>query len=73
MSKLRQKNPGTIRTPEDDKGRVNYTMDYSVDLRHSAVISPHIADTCVEAQSSTYTRHDDVVLWAALQGKLIFL
>lgn len=69
MSKLRQKNPGTIRTPEEDKGRVNYTLDYSVDLTRSVVISPHIAETCVEAASSTYTRHEDVVFWSALTGE----
>lgn len=69
MSKLRQKNPGTIRTPEEDKGRENYTMDNTVILEKSAVISPHIAEMCAEAISSTYTRFEDVKIWAALQGK----
>lgn len=68
MSKLRQKNPGTIRTPEEDKGRFNYTMDYTVDVANSAIISPHIAETCNEASRSTYTRHEDVVVWSTIQG-----
>lgn len=72
MSKLRQKNPTTIRTPEEDKGRFNYTMDYTVDIANSAIISPHIAETCNEASSSTYTRHEDVVVWSTIQGMTIY-
>lgn len=72
MSKLRQKNPTTIRTPEEDKGRFNYTMDYTVDIANSAIISPHIAETCNEASSSTYTRHEDVVVWSTIQGMSTF-
>jgi hypothetical protein len=68
MSKLRQKNPSTIRTPEEDLGRTNYTMDYSVVLPHSGLISPHISELCAEAGEATYTRHADLVLWAASQG-----
>lgn len=69
MAKLRQKNPSTIRTPEDDLGRTNHTMDYVVVLKHSSVISPHIAELCAEAGIATYTVHEDVTKWAALQGK----
>ncbi|KAH0814313.1 hypothetical protein GEV33_008476 [Tenebrio molitor] len=68
MSKLRQKNPSTIRTPEEDLGRTNYTMDYSVVLPHSGLISPHISELCAEAGEATYTRHADLVLWAASQA-----
>lgn len=68
MSKLRQKNPSTIRTPEEDLGRTNYTMDYTVVLPHSGLISPHISELCAEAGEATYTRHADLVLWAASQG-----
>ncbi|RZC35479.1 OAF domain containing protein, partial [Asbolus verrucosus] len=67
MSKLRQKNPSTIRTPEEDLGRTNYTMDYTVVLPHSGLISPYISDLCAEAGEATYTRHVDLVLWAAAQ------
>lgn len=69
MAKLRQKNPSTIRTPEEDNGRTNRTMDYVVLLQHSGIISPHIADLCNEAGSATYTRHEDIAKWAVLQGK----
>lgn len=69
MSKLRQKNPGTVRIPEEDRGRENYTMDYTVILGRSGVISPLIADTCSEAVDSTYTRSQDVQTWATVQGE----
>lgn len=72
MSKLRQKNPGTIRTPEEDRGRANYTMDYTVDLSRSAVLSPHITDLCSEASEASYTRYEDIQLWAAAQGKIFY-
>ncbi|XP_022913313.2 out at first protein isoform X1 [Onthophagus taurus] len=68
MSKLRQKNPGTIRVPEDDKGRTNYSMDYTVILKRSTVISPHIAEMCAEAPESSYTRHEDIKTWSSIQG-----
>ncbi|XP_018324718.1 out at first protein [Agrilus planipennis] len=68
MSKLRQKNPGTIRTPEEDRGRQNYTMTYSVDLGRSSIISPHISDMCTEASDATYTRYEDIQQWATSQG-----
>lgn len=68
MSKLRQKNPGTIRTPEEDRGRQNYTMDYTVDLTRSTVFSPHITELCSEAAEASFTRYEDVQLWATAQG-----
>lgn len=69
MSKLRQKNPGTIRTPEEDRGRENYTMDYTIDLSKSSMISPHISETCSEAIGASYTRSEDVQMWATSQGE----
>lgn len=71
MSKLRQKNPGTVRTPEEDRGRANYTMDYTVDLSRAAIISPHIPDVCSEAGDATFVRHEDIVVWALAQGKAV--
>ncbi|CAH0559928.1 unnamed protein product [Brassicogethes aeneus] len=68
MSKLRQKNPGTIRTPEEDLGRTNRTMDYVVFVQHSGMISPYIPDLCAEAGTNVYARHEDIIKWAALQG-----
>ncbi|GLV33049.1 out at first [Carabus blaptoides fortunei] len=68
MAKLRQKNPGTVRTPEEDRGHDNFTMDYFVQLDRSSVISKHIAGTCSEAAEATYTRHVDIQQWAASPG-----
>lgn len=68
MSKLRQKNPGTIRTPEEDKGRENLTMSHFIDLHRSDVISSHISPLCAEAKDATYTREVDIQKWANLPG-----
>lgn len=64
-----QKNPGTIRIPEEDRGRENLTMTHFVDLYHSDVISSHISALCAEARDATYTRDTDLAKWAALPGE----
>ncbi|KXJ83923.1 hypothetical protein RP20_CCG026023 [Aedes albopictus] len=66
MAKLRQKNPSTIRTPEEDKGKENYTMTGWVVLDRAAPISRHIAPLCSEAPDSTYARDVDLKAWAEL-------
>ncbi|XP_002738882.1 out at first protein-like isoform X1 [Saccoglossus kowalevskii] len=60
MSKLRQKNPGTIRNPEEDKGQEHIFMDLQIDLKESSKFSKHIYNTCMEAQDSTYIRESDI-------------
>lgn len=69
MAKLRQKNPGAVRIPEEDRGRDNYTMDHWVIIDRSSVISKHIKGVCGEAAQSTFARGEDVRLWAALPGE----
>uniref|UniRef100_A0A182F509 Out at first protein BRICHOS-like domain-containing protein n=1 Tax=Anopheles albimanus TaxID=7167 RepID=A0A182F509_ANOAL len=71
MAKLRQKNPSTIRTPEEDRGKENYTMTGWVQLDRAAPISRHVAPLCAEAQESTYVRDTDLKAWAELPGKAI--
>uniref|UniRef100_A0A1B6L0A5 Out at first protein n=1 Tax=Graphocephala atropunctata TaxID=36148 RepID=A0A1B6L0A5_9HEMI len=68
MSKLRQKNPGTIRIPEEDRGRENFTMDLFVDVARAAVISKHVPALCAEAGDATYTRRVDIDLWSQMPG-----
>ncbi|XP_030758835.1 out at first protein [Sitophilus oryzae] len=68
MSKLRQKNPSTVRTPEEDLGRVNHTMDYVVVLKHADIISPFIRDICAEAGQATYTRYEDILKWSNIHA-----
>lgn len=63
-----QKNPSTIRTPEEDKGRENYTMTGWVNLDRSSPISRHLS-ICSEAKDSTYVRDVDLKSWAELPGK----
>uniref|UniRef100_A0A182PV20 Out at first protein BRICHOS-like domain-containing protein n=1 Tax=Anopheles epiroticus TaxID=199890 RepID=A0A182PV20_9DIPT len=69
MVKLRQKNPSTIRTPEEDRGKENYTMTGWVQLDRATPISRHVAPFCVEAQEATYVREADLRAWAELPGK----
>ncbi|EDS43566.1 out at first protein [Culex quinquefasciatus] len=66
MAKLRQKNPSTIRSPEEDRGKENYTMTGWVLLDRAGPISRHIAPLCSEAQDSTYARDVDLKAWAEL-------
>lgn len=59
-----QKNPGTIRNPEDDLGREQLQMDMSINLERASRISKHIRDICSEARTTTYTREEDLKLWS---------
>jgi hypothetical protein len=68
MAKLRQKNPGTVRTPEEDRGRQNATMDALLEPAASGRISPHLPALCAEARDATYVRLADLKIWAALSG-----
>lgn len=64
-----QKNPGTIRTAEEDRGKENYTMDLFVDVPRAGFISKHVPAMCAEAGDATYTRRLDIDLWSQLPGK----
>lgn len=70
MAKLRQKNPHTIRTPEEDKGRETYTMSSWVQLNRSLSITRHLQSLCAEATDATYVRDVDLKAWAELPGEL---
>lgn len=72
MSKLRQKNPGTIRVAEEDKGHANYTMDLFLDISQSNIISKHISTVCSEAAKSTFTRYEDIRQWSLRPGTIFF-
>lgn len=69
MAKLRQKNPHTIRTPEEDKGRETYTMSSWVQLNRSLPITRHLQTLCAEATDATYVRDVDLKAWAELPGE----
>ncbi|BFF94799.1 out at first protein [Drosophila madeirensis] len=71
MAKLRQKNPHTIRTPEEDKGRETYTMSSWVQLNRSLPITRHLQTICAEAMDATYVRDVDLKSWAELPGSSI--
>lgn len=64
MSKLRQKNPGTIRTPEEDKGKEYITLDLGIHLDRASRISPYIYNMCSEAKASVFSRESDVKAWS---------
>ncbi|XP_037958366.1 out at first protein isoform X2 [Teleopsis dalmanni] len=71
MSKLRQKNPSNIRTPEEDKGKETFTMTSWVHLNRSTPISRHLYGVCAEAIDATYVRDVDLKAWAELPGSSI--
>ncbi|XP_075153410.1 BRICHOS-like domain-containing protein out at first [Haematobia irritans] len=71
MAKLRQKNPSTIRTPEDDKGKDTFTMTSWVHLNRSQPISRHLMTVCGEAVDATYVRDVDLKAWSELPGSSI--
>ncbi|XP_031628745.1 out at first protein [Contarinia nasturtii] len=71
ISKLRQKNPSTIRQPEEDRGRENFTMTAWINLPHAAPISQHIAGLCSEAADSTYISDDDIKFLSSKPGSSI--
>lgn len=66
-----QKNPSTIRQPEEDRGRENYTMTGWVEIERSTPISRHIPALCSEANNSTYVRDVDLKAWGQVPGKFI--
>lgn len=68
MSKLRQKNPNTIRQPEEDRGRENFTMTAWVNLPRSTAISRHTLPICSEAIDSTYISDFDLKILASKPG-----
>ncbi|XP_011293766.1 out at first protein [Musca domestica] len=71
MAKLRQKNPSTIRTPEEDKGKDTFTMTSWVHLNRSQPISRHLLTMCGEAIDATYVRDVDLKAWSELPGSSI--
>ncbi|XP_061392392.1 out at first protein [Musca vetustissima] len=71
MAKLRQKNPSTIRTPEEDKGKDTFTMTSWVHLNRSQPISRHLVTLCNEALDATYVRDVDLKAWSELPGSSI--
>uniref|UniRef100_A0A1A9VZV6 Out at first protein n=1 Tax=Glossina brevipalpis TaxID=37001 RepID=A0A1A9VZV6_9MUSC len=71
MAKLRQKNPSTIRIPEEDKGKEAFIMTSWVHLNRSMAISRHLTTVCSEALDATYIRDVDLKAWAELPGSSI--
>ncbi|XP_030384032.1 out at first protein [Scaptodrosophila lebanonensis] len=71
MAKLRQKNPHTIRTPEEDKGKETFTMSSWVQLNRSLPITRHLQTLCAEAVDATYVRDVDLKAWSELPGSSI--
>ncbi|KAM7354440.1 BRICHOS-like domain-containing protein out at first [Cochliomyia hominivorax] len=71
MAKLRQKNPSTIRTPEEDKGKETFIMTSWVHLNRSQPITRHLVSVCGEAVDATYVRDVDLKAWSELPGSSI--
>ncbi len=61
---LVQKNPGTIRNPEEDKGKEHIILDLNIHLEKASRISPYIYNICSEAKANIYSREQDVRAWS---------
>ncbi|KAK3885006.1 hypothetical protein Pcinc_010747 [Petrolisthes cinctipes] len=70
MSKLRQKNPGTVRVPEEDRGTEEVELDVSVDVSRAGILSPHLPRLCSLAPTATYASDRDIKLWATQRREL---
>lgn len=68
MAKLRQKNPGTIRTAEENRGIVNKTLGILLYVPKGDEISKHVTAMCNEALDSTYTSYSDLETWSESLG-----
>lgn len=60
MSKLRQKNPTAIRSPEEERETAIYSLDLTVNLGKAYFISPHLYSICKEAKDGVYTQESDL-------------
>lgn len=69
MSKLRQKNPTAIRTPEEEKVPEMHIMDLQMNLKKTDVISPNIKKFCKEANITTYAKESDIKIWSQALGQ----
>ncbi|KAL5019577.1 hypothetical protein ScPMuIL_002469 [Solemya velum] len=69
MSKLRQKNPTAIRTPEEEKNPESYFLDLKLDLEKAHVLSPHISSLCSDAKETLHSRESDIRLISRSLGK----
>ncbi|XP_065205859.1 out at first protein isoform X2 [Planococcus citri] len=72
MSKLRQKNPGTIRVAENDEGVKNKTLGISLYLPETGLISKYVKSMCTEAMDFTYSSYSDMETWSSLRVILEF-
>ncbi|KAG8180419.1 hypothetical protein JTE90_022768 [Oedothorax gibbosus] len=71
MSKLRQRNPGAVRQPEEDRPRETLDMDLIVEVDKSSIISPHLPQICEEAKGASYAREGDLRAWANTPHKAL--
>ncbi|XP_059172976.1 out at first protein-like [Physella acuta] len=69
MSKLRQKNPTAIRTPEEEKEMITHNLDLTVNLNKAEVISPYVFNICSEAKDRTFTEEADIKTISKSLGK----
>ncbi|CAG0879359.1 unnamed protein product [Darwinula stevensoni] len=69
ISKLRQKNPGALRVPEEDRGKEAFDFNLQMSPSEGGMLSPLLEDFCSEAQHSTYLREQDWIGWQEQRGQ----
>ncbi|RUS82600.1 hypothetical protein EGW08_009628 [Elysia chlorotica] len=54
------KNPTAIRSPEEEKETMIYSLDLTVNLGKAYLISPHLYSVCKEAKDGIFTQESDL-------------
>jgi len=55
-----QKNPSTVRHPEESRPTETFDLDLLMNVGASHVVSSHISEMCKDASALTYTRDVDL-------------
>lgn len=72
INSLFQRNPGTIREAEEDKGKDVFEMDLKLNLSKSFLISPHLNKVCdngIAEKSQIFANEIDLKAWAQYKCK----
>ncbi|XP_074604334.1 BRICHOS-like domain-containing protein out at first [Brevipalpus obovatus] len=74
MAKLIQKNRGTIRQPDTDKGRKIYEMNLVLNSSEAASISPFLKEACqidLLVPTNIYANHFDILAWTRMHQRIM--
>jgi Transcriptional regulator, Out at first len=68
MSKLRQKNPHTIRRAEEELPKANFSMNHLVSQVSLAVLPRSVQELCSSMEVQTFAQSFDLLKWSVNDG-----